>query len=931
MIKKLLLGLTIVILAINHVNAQSDYVLQFDESTENQSIKYSDDATTSMMDGATDYTIEMWVKPSNFGSRRNPYAKAYGGEGTITIETNRKISYYYGQGGGNNGPYQGFNTGKAVLNTNIWTHVALVRDLSNLKLYWYIDGQLVNSVVANFTTATASNLNAIIGDGYTNNFEGNIDNVRIWNVARTNEQIADNMYLETPVSSTGLVAHYNLNNNTNDIAGSNNGANSGITFTAQDYYTYTWSGTAAPSASINEIQTTSSLLSNSSYTVVASPGSGCVNSNLSNSLNMVVEIPPTPPTSITGTSTICNGSSTTLTVNGGSNGSGATYQWYLGGCGSGSIIGTGNTITVSPTSNETYYVRRKGNTSCSNTTTCANQLVTVKQVPTATAGGSTTICPASSATVSGASSANGTILWTHNGLGSLTNATTLTPTYTPVAGDAGNTVILTMTVSNAPCTPATATFTVNIQTESTATTSATTSSSFVCSDSNITLTAIGGSLGTGATWQWYSDASFTTSVGSGSPLTITVTATNSYYVRAEGTCNNTSSQNTGLIVVNGSVTAPSASSTLATTTSSSTCVVNNGVWHHFYNSSGELLAAINSNGENLGSVTVSIEVNNMGPYGTGLAPGVCGYTGVNNGEYALPRNWDISVTTQPTNPVDVIFYYKNSDVSALTSQIAGLAYNTDYVSCWGDVASESDLMMTVDHSGSLELFPSLTFAAGPNTGAGQRQIAFQLSQFSQGFLHSNGGLTGAGNALPVELITFDAKAIDNEFISIDWQTATEINNNGFELQRSTDGIFFNKIAWIEGNGNSTNMNSYQFKDNAVSVGTYYYRLKQIDFDGQFEFSDIQSASIRSTGGDLVSFFIPNPSTVKSKLNFNLVKDSKVTIEVIDNIGRVIESKTENMLSGNNTVLFNTDNYATGIYTAKIIIGNNEFTRKLVVR
>ncbi|WP_180904009.1 glycine-rich domain-containing protein [Flavobacterium chungangense] len=94
--------------------------------------------------------------------------------------------------------------------------------------------------------------------------------------------------------------------------------------------------------------------------------------------------------------------------------------------------------------------------------------------PTATAGGSQTICQTGTATVSGASSSNGTIAWTHNGAGSLSNETTLTPTYTPATGDIGNTVILTMTVSNGPCvTPATATYSVIVNATATATISGT--------------------------------------------------------------------------------------------------------------------------------------------------------------------------------------------------------------------------------------------------------------------------------------------------------------------------------------------------------------------------------------------------------------------------------------------------------------------------
>ena len=162
--------------------------------------------------------------------------------------------------------------------------------------------------------------------------------------------------------------------------------------------------------------------------------------------------------------TVCASSSVTLKQGGGTLGTGATWHWYSGSCG-GTAVGTSAaadaSLVLTPAATTTYYVRAEGGT-CSSTTTCASVTVTVNPQPTATAGGSQTICQNGTATVSGATSSNGTILWTHNGVGSLSNATTLTPTYTAAAGDAGHTVTLTMTVSNSPCIAATATYSVII-------------------------------------------------------------------------------------------------------------------------------------------------------------------------------------------------------------------------------------------------------------------------------------------------------------------------------------------------------------------------------------------------------------------------------------------------------------------------------------
>jgi hypothetical protein len=132
-------------------------------------------------------TIEMWLYPTDYSVRRNPYAKAYGGEGTITHETSGVLNYYYGSGGGNASPYTSFGT-KYSLPLNQWSHVAIVRDITNQQLTWYVNGNITNQV-GNTQTASVSSLNAYIGQGYTNNYSGKIDEVRISNIARSPEEI----------------------------------------------------------------------------------------------------------------------------------------------------------------------------------------------------------------------------------------------------------------------------------------------------------------------------------------------------------------------------------------------------------------------------------------------------------------------------------------------------------------------------------------------------------------------------------------------------------------------------------------------------------------------------------------------------------------------------------------------------------------------
>ncbi len=176
-----------------------------------------------------------------------------------------------------------------------------------------------------------------------------------------------------------------------------------------------------------------------------------------------VIVDPLPTAFAGGSQTICiNGTSTVS----GASASNGTILWTENGAGSITAGGTTLTPTYTPAAGDagntiTLTMTVTSNNNCGTASATATYAISVDPLPTASAGGSQTICVNGTATVSGASASNGTILWTENGAGSITaGGTTLTPTYTPAAGDAGNTVTLTMTVtSNNNCGTASATAT----------------------------------------------------------------------------------------------------------------------------------------------------------------------------------------------------------------------------------------------------------------------------------------------------------------------------------------------------------------------------------------------------------------------------------------------------------------------------------------
>ena len=205
----------------------------------------------------------------------------------------------------------------------------------------------------------------------------------------------------------------------------------------------------------------SGLNANTLYYYRVKAKNGCGNSaSFSTTITTTTSSSPSIPTiSTTGALTFCENNSVTL----GATTGGASYDWYL----NGSLISTETTGFLFVITPGSYTVKLTNDSSCQSAASAAS-IIVVEGLPTATAGGSQSICSNATATVNGATASNGTIAWTENGTGTITSgATTLTPTYTPAAGDIGNTVILTMMVtSNNTCTPqtATATYTITVNT-----------------------------------------------------------------------------------------------------------------------------------------------------------------------------------------------------------------------------------------------------------------------------------------------------------------------------------------------------------------------------------------------------------------------------------------------------------------------------------
>lgn len=228
---------------------------------------------------------------------------------------------------------------------------------------------------------------------------------------------------------------------------------------------------------------------------------------------------------------------------------------------------------------------------------------------------------------------------------------------------------------------------------------------------------------------------------------------------------------------------------------------------------------------------------------------------------------------------------------------------------------------------------SIVYDAGTNIDVGIGADICATNIFING-TYSGGG-TKCDVPLPVEFSSFTFSiSYKGRDVTLIWKTSNEVNNSGFDVERKIFGKNeWNKISFVAGKGNSKTIVQYSYEDKKLNSGKYNYRLKQIDYNGNFEYHYlIGEVDIATPKKFNVSQNYPNPFNPVTKIDFELPVDCKVTIKVYDITGREIAVLLNNELKSANyyTVDIDGSRFTSGVYFYRLTAGNFIDTKKMIL-
>ncbi|QQS35186.1 MAG: T9SS type A sorting domain-containing protein [Ignavibacteriales bacterium] len=193
------------------------------------------------------------------------------------------------------------------------------------------------------------------------------------------------------------------------------------------------------------------------------------------------------------------------------------------------------------------------------------------------------------------------------------------------------------------------------------------------------------------------------------------------------------------------------------------------------------------------------------------------------------------------------------------------------------------------------------------------------------------GSTWTEVTVPVELVSFKANVTGNA-VQLSWVTASELNNQGFEIERKSANNSWQKIGFVQGNGTTSSTKTYSYVDGNLQAGKYSYRLKQVDFNGTYEYTNVIEAEVTPVPVkfDLAQNF-PNPFNPTTTINYAIPQASNVTLKVYNMLGQEVKTLVNKFVeAGQHTVKFDAQDLNSGLYFYKLEAGSFNMVKKMTL-
>ena len=230
-----------------------------------------------------------------------------------------------------------------------------------------------------------------------------------------------------------------------------------------------------------------------------------------------------------------------------------------------------------------------------------------------------------------------------------------------------------------------------------------------------------------------------------------------------------------------------------------------------------------------------------------------------------------------------------------------------YLSSVSGTITTSDLRLLIDADGVYN--SGATISSAP-TALGSGIYEWTGINIDDNDHFTVGSIDTSQTPLPIELVHFSVKKMHRGQVQLSWQTASEINNDFFTVERSSDGINWEEITTVDGAGNSTSTLTYSEVDNHPYDGVSYYRLKQTDFNGQFEYSQIRSVHILQQLDSYIKIY-PNPTTNQITITGSAKELEEIML--YNALGQNVTSLIERVRTSENQWVIDLSKLNTGIY------------------